>query len=60
MHPQRWIIVSLAEVPQMPSRAEIKPQQFEPLDRDVGCELLVVGSGIASLSAAYEADPNAS
>lgn len=41
----------------MPSlwRAEIKPQQFEPLEQDARCDLVVVGSGIAGLSAAYEA-----
>jgi hypothetical protein len=41
----------------MPSvwRAETKPQQFEALQRDVACDLIVVGSGIAGLSGAYEA-----
>jgi len=41
----------------MPSlwRAENKPEQFEPLKQDASCELVVVGSGIAGLSAAYEA-----
>ena len=41
----------------MPSlwRAQCRPQSFPPLDRDTRCDLVVVGSGIAGLSAAYEA-----
>lgn len=41
----------------MPSlwRAETKPQQFPPLQQDASCDLVVVGSGIAGLSSAYEA-----
>jgi hypothetical protein len=41
----------------MPSlwRAQSKPQHFRPLDQDASCDLLVVGSGIAGLSSAYEA-----
>ena len=41
----------------MPSlwRAETVQQTFPPLDEDVDCDLVVVGSGIAGLSSAYEA-----
>jgi len=41
----------------MPSlwRAEQEPEHFAPLDRDASCDLVVVGSGIAGLSSAYEA-----
>jgi len=41
----------------MPSlwRAETKSQRFGPLEQDATCDLLVVGSGIAGLSGAYEA-----
>jgi hypothetical protein len=41
----------------MPSlwRAETKPQKFPRLDSDIDCDLVVVGSGIAGLSSAYEA-----
>lgn len=41
----------------MPSlwRAEQEPQQFPPLQQDASCDLVVVGSGIAGLSSAYEA-----
>jgi len=41
----------------MPSlwRAETKSQQFGPLEQDATCDLIVVGSGIAGLSGAYEA-----
>lgn len=41
----------------MPSlwRAETPPQEFPALDQDASCDLLVVGSGIAGLSSAYEA-----
>lgn len=41
----------------MPSlwRVETKPQRRPTLDKDVVCDLLVVGSGIAGLSSAYEA-----
>lgn len=41
----------------MPSlwRAETKPQFCPPLAEDATCDLLVVGSGIAGLSSAYEA-----
>jgi glycine/D-amino acid oxidase-like deaminating enzyme/nitrite reductase/ring-hydroxylating ferredoxin subunit len=50
-------IVSALEVSAMPSlwRAEYKPQLFVPLDHDASCDLVVVGSGIAGLSSAYEA-----
>jgi hypothetical protein len=41
----------------MPSlwRAQTKPQIFPPLEEDASCDLVVVGSGIAGLSSAYEA-----
>jgi glycine/D-amino acid oxidase-like deaminating enzyme/nitrite reductase/ring-hydroxylating ferredoxin subunit len=41
----------------MPSlwRAQSKPQQFPPLEQDASCDLVVIGSGIAGLSSAYEA-----
>ena len=41
----------------MPSlwRAETKPLKFDPLKADSDCDLVVVGSGIAGLSSAYEA-----
>lgn len=41
----------------MPSlwKAIFEPLTFPPLDRDASCDLLVVGSGIAGLSSAYEA-----
>jgi glycine/D-amino acid oxidase-like deaminating enzyme/nitrite reductase/ring-hydroxylating ferredoxin subunit len=41
----------------MPSlwRAEFEPLPYPPLDRDIECDLVVVGSGIAGLSSAYEA-----
>jgi hypothetical protein len=35
--------------------AETEPLPFPPLEEDAGCDLLVVGSGIAGLSSAYEA-----
>lgn len=41
----------------MPSlwSAETEPQSYPPLAEDASCDLLVVGSGIAGLSSAYEA-----
>jgi glycine/D-amino acid oxidase-like deaminating enzyme/nitrite reductase/ring-hydroxylating ferredoxin subunit len=41
----------------MPSlwKAETDPLPFPPLQEDANCDLLVVGSGIAGLSSAYEA-----
>ena len=41
----------------MPSlwRAQQEPQHFAPLAQDASCDLVVVGSGIAGLSSAYEA-----
>lgn len=41
----------------MPSlwKAEFKTPSFGPLERDSKCDLVVVGSGIAGLSSAYEA-----
>lgn len=41
----------------MPSlwRAEFEPLPFPPLESDADCDLVVVGSGIAGLSSAYEA-----
>jgi len=41
----------------MPSlwRAEQKPQHFPSLEGNISCDLVVVGSGIAGLSSAYEA-----
>jgi len=41
----------------MPSlwKAESKPLDFAPLPEDARCDLVVVGSGIAGLSSAYEA-----
>ena len=41
----------------MPSlwKAEFEPLTYPPLDRDIDCDLVVVGSGIAGLSSAYEA-----
>ena len=41
----------------MPSlwKAEFEPLPFPPLQEDASCDLLVVGSGIAGLSSAYEA-----
>jgi heterodisulfide reductase subunit A-like polyferredoxin len=41
----------------MPSlwRAECQPQQSRVLDGNVSCDLVIVGSGIAGLSSAYEA-----
>ena len=41
----------------MPSlwRAETELRKFPSLDRDTSCDLVVVGSGIAGLSCAYEA-----
>jgi glycine/D-amino acid oxidase-like deaminating enzyme/nitrite reductase/ring-hydroxylating ferredoxin subunit len=35
--------------------AETEPLPFPPLDQDARCDLVVVGSGIAGLSSAYEA-----
>jgi glycine/D-amino acid oxidase-like deaminating enzyme/nitrite reductase/ring-hydroxylating ferredoxin subunit len=35
--------------------AETEPFPFPPLEEDASCDLLVVGSGIAGLSSAYEA-----
>jgi glycine/D-amino acid oxidase-like deaminating enzyme/nitrite reductase/ring-hydroxylating ferredoxin subunit len=35
--------------------AEAEPLPFPPLDEDASCDLVVVGSGIAGLSSAYEA-----
>jgi glycine/D-amino acid oxidase-like deaminating enzyme/nitrite reductase/ring-hydroxylating ferredoxin subunit len=35
--------------------AETEPLPFPPLDKDASCDLVVVGSGIAGLSSAYEA-----
>ena len=41
----------------MPSlwKAEFEPLPFPPLEADAACDLVVVGSGIAGLSSAYEA-----
>src|SRR4051794_22114170 len=41
----------------MPSlwKAETEPLLFPPLQDNVSCDLIVVGSGIAGLSSAYEA-----
>jgi hypothetical protein len=41
----------------MPSlwKAEFEPLTFPPLDQDASCDLVVIGSGIAGLSSAYEA-----
>ena len=41
----------------MPSlwKAEFEPLPYAPLDADAECDLVVVGSGIAGLSSAYEA-----
>ncbi|MDV3257837.1 MAG: FAD-dependent oxidoreductase [Sphingomonas sp.] len=41
----------------MPSlwKAEFEPLAYPPLDRDTECDLVVIGSGIAGLSSAYEA-----
>jgi glycine/D-amino acid oxidase-like deaminating enzyme/nitrite reductase/ring-hydroxylating ferredoxin subunit len=41
----------------MPSlwRAEFEPLPYPPLDSDIECDLVVIGSGIAGLSSAYEA-----
>ena len=41
----------------MPSlwKAEFEPLPYVPLDSDAACDLVVVGSGIAGLSSAYEA-----
>ena len=41
----------------MPSlwKAEFEPLAYPPLDRDIDCDLVVIGSGIAGLSSAYEA-----
>ncbi len=41
----------------MPSlwRAEFEPLPYPPLDADIECDLIVIGSGIAGLSSAYEA-----
>lgn len=41
----------------MPSlwRAEFEPLPYPPLESDADCDLVVVGSGIAGLSSAYEA-----
>ena len=41
----------------MPSlwRAEFEPLPYAPLDTDAECDLVVIGSGIAGLSSAYEA-----
>lgn len=41
----------------MPSlwRAEFEPLTYPPLEADESCDLVVVGSGIAGLSSAYEA-----
>ncbi len=41
----------------MPSlwKAEFEPLAYPPLERDAECDLVVVGSGIAGLSSAYEA-----
>lgn len=41
----------------MPSlwKAEFEPLSYPPLDSDIECDLVVVGSGIAGLSSAYEA-----
>jgi glycine/D-amino acid oxidase-like deaminating enzyme len=34
---------------------DVGVEQRSPLDSDIGCDLVVIGSGIAGLSAAYEA-----
>ena len=41
----------------MPSlwKAEFEPLPYAPLDRDAECDLVVIGSGIAGLSSAFEA-----
>lgn len=41
----------------MPSlwKAEFEPLPYPPLEKDADCDLVVVGSGIAGLSSAYEA-----
>jgi glycine/D-amino acid oxidase-like deaminating enzyme/nitrite reductase/ring-hydroxylating ferredoxin subunit len=41
----------------MPSlwRAEFEPLTYPPLEADAACDLVVIGSGIAGLSSAYEA-----
>jgi glycine/D-amino acid oxidase-like deaminating enzyme/nitrite reductase/ring-hydroxylating ferredoxin subunit len=41
----------------MPSlwKAEFEPLPYPPLDSDAECDLVVIGSGIAGLSSAYEA-----
>ena len=41
----------------MPSlwKAEFEPLPYPPLDRDADCDLVVIGSGIAGLSSAFEA-----
>src|SRR5689334_16276560 len=41
----------------MPSlwRAEFEPLTYPPLEADATCDLVVIGSGIAGLSSAYEA-----
>ncbi len=41
----------------MPSlwKAEFEPLPCPPLDSDAECDLVVIGSGIAGLSSAYEA-----
>ncbi|MFL6766716.1 MAG: FAD-dependent oxidoreductase, partial [Sphingomicrobium sp.] len=41
----------------MPSlwRAEFEPLPYPPLEAEATCDLVVVGSGIAGLSSAYEA-----
>lgn len=41
----------------MPSlwKAEFKTKSYPPLNEDLSCDLLVIGSGIAGLSSAYEA-----
>ena len=39
------------EVSAMPSlwRAELKPEHFPPLEEDISCDVVVVGSGIAGV-----------
>src|SRR5918993_5965572 len=41
----------------MPSlwKAEFEPLTYPPLEADAECDLVVIGSGIAGLSSAYEA-----
>jgi glycine/D-amino acid oxidase-like deaminating enzyme/nitrite reductase/ring-hydroxylating ferredoxin subunit len=57
LHPTAASGVGKAKETVMPSlwKAQAQPRSYPALDADMSCDLLVVGSGIAGLSAGYEA-----